>query len=504
MSTIRRQSVISSGIIYFGFALGMVNLLLLTKWFTPAQYGLTNIFVAVANIMFAFANLGMQVYIFKFYPYYNDNLEPGENDMMTWALLVSLVGFLLVVVGGTVFKDFVVSQFEDRSPEFVHYYYLIFPFGFGLTLYTLLESLAFHLRWAVLTNYLREVQFRIFSLLLIGLTYIGVLKNFDLFIKLYAFTYLALALLLLGCMIVKGKIHFTLKPSRVTKKFRRKILLQASLTWSGGVLYNVSFFFAQIVIAIFVPGGLTYVGVYGLAQNIASIIQAPQRGIIAASVGPLSRAWKDKDYGRISRIYARSSINQLIFSVAVFVLIWINFTDGVLTFKMKHDYLEAHYVFLFIGLTRVIDMGTGVNSQVIGTSSFWRFDFYTGIVLIAITLPLNVILTKSMGVTGPAIADLGTFAIYNMIRWFFLYRKFGMQPFTIKTVYAILLGVAGYFVCHFLFENQQGFLWLAVRSVVFLAIYIPGVLLLRLSEDIMPVAATLARRLGLGGKREKS
>jgi len=43
-------------------------------------------------------------------------------------------------------------------------------------------------------------------------------------------------------------------------------------------------------------------------------------------------------------------------------------------------------------------MGTGVNSQIIGTSTLWRFEFFTGMILLAITLPLNYVLAKKLGV----------------------------------------------------------------------------------------------------------
>src|SRR5260221_10259595 len=109
MSTIRRQSIISSGIVYFGFALGFLNTYLFTRegGFTEEQYGLTGTFIAIANIMYSFANLGMQAYIFKFYPYYKDNLPTHKNDMMTWALSISFIGFIGVIISGIVFKDFV-------------------------------------------------------------------------------------------------------------------------------------------------------------------------------------------------------------------------------------------------------------------------------------------------------------------------------------------------------------------------------------------------------------
>jgi O-antigen/teichoic acid export membrane protein len=497
MSTIRRQSILSSGLVYFGFALGFLYTLFFARRFTPAQYGLTSIFMALGSIMYYIGNLGTPAYIYKFFPYYRDYLAPRKNDLLTWALFASIGGFVLVTAGGLIFKNIVIRKFGQESPDIIKYYYWIFPFGFGLSFYSLLEAFAWQLKRSVLTTYFREVQLRLFTILLVVLFYFGIIQSFDIFIKLYAFSYILLALSLLITLAYHNEVNFTFRISHVTRRFFRKIVIQASLVWSGQILYNLSLFFAQIVIAAVVPGGLKYVGIYTLAQYIGSLIQAPQRGVIAASIGPLSQAWKDKDYGKIDRIYKRSSINQLIFSVGMFVLIWINFTDGVLTFHLKQDYLDARQAFFFIGLMRIIDMGTGVTNQIISTSTFWRFDFFTGITLTTLTLPLNYLLAKTIGFTGPAIADLVTFTIYNGIRWIFLFSKFNMQPFTKQTVYTLLLGVTAWWICQTLFAGHSGFWWIVVRSFVFIALYGAGVLFFRLSDDVLPVWNTVKKRLGL-------
>ena len=66
MSQIRRQSIISSLMVYVGFALGFFNTYLFTKegGFTKEQYGLTGIFIALANLMFSFLNLFVYVFVF--------------------------------------------------------------------------------------------------------------------------------------------------------------------------------------------------------------------------------------------------------------------------------------------------------------------------------------------------------------------------------------------------------------------------------------------------------
>ena len=128
MSSIRRQSIISSLVIYIGFAVGLVNTYFFTKQgtFTEAEYGLTTIFIAIATMMSAFATMAMPSYIFKFHPYYNDNLPPRKNDMITWALLVSFLGFILVMIAGWSLKHLVIKKFGTNTPQLVSYYYWIF------------------------------------------------------------------------------------------------------------------------------------------------------------------------------------------------------------------------------------------------------------------------------------------------------------------------------------------------------------------------------------------
>ena len=500
MSQIRRQSIISSLMVYVGFALGFFNTYLFTKegGFTKEQYGLTGIFIALANLMFSFANLGMPSYIFKFYPYYQDNLEKKRNDILTWALLVSLIGFCFVVIGGIYFKDLIIFKFGKNSPEFVNYYYWIFPFGLGLTLYSILESYAWQQQKSIFTNFLREVFFRALTTILIICTFIGWLGKFDLFIKIYSFTYLITALFLLVYLVKNGNLHLTFKVSVVTKKFSKKILTLVKFIYGGTLVYAVAGVFDTILLASVSINGLAAVAVYSLAQNMASLIQAPQRGIISSSIAALSKAWKDKDQNRILNIYRQSSINQLIFAVGMFSLIWLNFEDGIFTFHLQSGYIDAKWIFFFIGLMRIVDMGTGVNAQIISTSTLWKFEFYTGIILLSLTLPMNYILTKYyFDVMGPAIANLFSFTIYNLIRFWYLKKKFNMQPFTLKSLYTIILGIFSFYVCFYLFDSYHGFIWLVVRSTCFIGLYGCGTILLKLSSDIIPVWKSFQKRLGL-------
>ena len=497
MSNIRRQSIISSILIYVGFAFGALNTYLFTREggpFTKEEYGLTGVFMAIGSIMMSLATLGMPSYINKFFPYYKDHLPKNKNDQATLALLACFIGFLLVGAGGLFLKDVVGKTFAN-SPQVVIYYYWLFPFGLGLTVFSVLEALAWSNHKSILSNYFKEVQFRVFVTLLFVLTSIGLIKSFDVFIKVYSFLYLLIAVLLFSYLYSSGKINFTFSISKVTRRFIKKIAVLCSFVWGGTLIYTLAAAADTIIIALIFPNGAGMAGLFTFAQYLTSIIQAPQRSIIAASVAHLSQAWKDKDYGKINRIYQRSSINQLIFSTAVFCIIWLNYNDAIVTLDLQPEYRTVLNVFLFMGLMRIIDMGTGVSGQIIATSTYWRFDFMTGLILIITMLPLTWILTKQLGLIGPAVANLISFFLYNLIRYLFLLRKFNMQPFTIKSLFTILLAGACYGICYFLFNDKTGMEWLAIRSLLFISLFFAGTYWLNLTPDLKIVLQSLKDRV---------
>src|SRR6185503_5025882 len=340
MSNIRRQSIISSILIYVGFAFGALNTYLFTREggpFTKEEYGLTGIFMAIGSIMMSIAAFGMPSYINKFFPYYKDNLPKKQNDQVTWALAVSTIGFILVMLAGLLLKNVVIKKF-DNSPQLVTYYYWLFPFGFGLTLFAVLEVVAWHNHKSVLSNFLREVNLRVMVTILFVLVSVFVIKDYDLFIKIYSFLYLIIALILFIYLYATGKINFTFTISKVTRRFFYKIVTLTLFVWGGTLVFNLASVADTIMISGVFPDGAAAAGLFTFAQYLTSLIQAPQRSIIAASIAHLSQAWKDKDYKKINRIYQRSSINQLIFSAAMFCLVWLNYNDAIDSFNLQDEY----------------------------------------------------------------------------------------------------------------------------------------------------------------------
>ena len=495
MSQIRRQSIISTVFVYVGFFIGFINTYLFTKqgYFTESQYGITQVFLVVGNIMFAFANMGMLSTVYKFYPYYKDNLPKKKNDLLTWAMVLSLVGFVIVVIMGILLKDLVTRKFGERSPEFVQYYFWVFPFGFSILIYSLLEVFAWNVRKSIITNFLREVLFRLLTTVIIILFVFKVITTYDVFIKFYAISYGIIALVLLTYLIYKKELYLNFTVSHVTRRFYKKIKALATLVYFGGIVLMIGQYIDVLVIMSLV--GTKAVGIFTLGMVVAGLVQAPQRGAVAASTPVLSQAWKDKDYEKIKLIYQRSGINLLIASLGIFLIIWLSYADAINTFHLKPAYLDSRWIFFFLGLARIVDLGTGVNSTIIGTSIYWRFEFISGVILLALAIPLNYFLVKNFGIIGAGYSYLIAFTVYNIIRLIFLARKFNMHPFSIKTIYSIISALACYVVCYYCFLNIHGLIGIVMKSTAFILLFGSAVIHFDLTPDIKPVWSSMKSRV---------
>lgn len=493
MGNIRKQAIFSGALTYIGFIIGAVNIYLYTKEgsFTEAEYGLTRLFFDFAQNAFVFGSLGIIPVVYKFYPYYKDNLKDKENDLLTWSLVTSLIGFILVIATGLIFKDYVVEKYIERSALFVTYYYWLFPFAAGMLLFSVLEGFAWVLHKTVISNFLKETVLRFITTIFVLLFYFKLI-SYSTFIILFSSLYLFIFLALLFYLIQLNEFNITFSISRVTRKFWKKMLGLQAYIFGGAVVICVS----QTIDGILIGKikGLTDLGIFALAQYVANLIQVPQRSLQSISTGLLSRAWKEKDYNEIYRIYQRSCINLLIISIFIFGNTLLNVEQAITLIGIKSSYLTGINVMIILGLSRLIDAGTGVNGSIIATSNFWKFDFTSGIILLGLMIPLNYILIKEYGIIGSAYAQLISMTAYNTIRWEFLRRKFKMQPFNNKTLYSLLLGFSAFAAAYYLFIDVSGWLALFSRAIIFSGIMFGGVFILKLTPDAAQLLEVIQKR----------
>ena len=494
MSQIRKRSIKAIIWIYAGFVLGAINTYFLThkNWFQTDEYGLTQGLIQVGLLVAAFSTFGVTSYLYKFFPYYEDNLTKKNNDILSVALLVSLVGFILTAIGVFFLEPLILQKFSGNSALLVEYFYWTLPFGFFIMLFMVLEAYSYGFHKGVVASVLKETMLRFYSTIIILLKVFNVI-SFHTFIILFCFQYAVITTILALHLHYEGKLWISFKLSRVTRKFRKKIFAILILTYFVIIVGTLRGSIDALVLAARID--LKAVGVFGFASYMIALMHAPFRSMLAITVPILARAWKEKNHKEISRIYNRSSINLLCFSLLVFFCIWLNYDQAIRFFNINLDYLGARWVFFLLGVTAIIETGTGVNGQIIGTSTYWRFELWTSLLLTALIIPLSYFLTVKYGLIGPAVANLISFSIYNAIRFWFLWKKFNLQPFSFKTIEVIIGAVLFYLIVNTLLASMEGLLGLILRTSIFAILLVALIYVRNISPDFKPVLKNLLLKI---------
>jgi O-antigen/teichoic acid export membrane protein len=208
----------------------------------------------------------------------------------------------------------------------------------------------------------------------------------------------------------------------------------------------------------------------------------PARSLNAIATPIISESWKNKDYQNIRQIYQKSSVTLLVAGLLVYLLVLLNINN--LTSFLGKDYAEVPIVVLIMGLAKLIDLGTGVNGQIITTSTNWRFDFFTNVLLTLIAFPLNFFLIKSFGIIGAAYSNLIAIFVYNVVRFSFIYKKYGWQPYSFAHIKILITGIVVYLIVKNIPAMPNIYVDSIVRTGLILLLFIPAIRWMNISDEI--------------------
>jgi hypothetical protein len=178
-----------------------------------------------------------------------------------------------------------------------------------------------------------------------------------------------------------------------------------------------------------------------------------------------------------------------------FGFIWVNFEPFIYILHLNKEFLSGKYVLLILSIANIIEMGTGINGQIIGTSTLWKFEFYTNIILGVIITTCSYFFTKYLfGINGPAVALLFGIIVYNFIRIYFLYKKYGFFPFTVKTLQAIIVLPFIILVGKICIQYLPFYVGLISANIMIATLFVLSITKLNLSPDVKPILNNILKR----------
>ncbi|MFT4202519.1 MAG: lipopolysaccharide biosynthesis protein [Chitinophagaceae bacterium] len=491
MGIVRKQSFISSIFMYGGVVIGALNVMVLfPKFFTLEAFGLYNVLLECSVFFATIITLGSLTSFVKFYPVYASHLKPKENDLPFWTVLVITVSAGLFVLFCFLFPELIEQKFGKNSKLFVDNFYLLLPLTLSFTAILVMEAFCWMIRKTIVSNFVKEVPFRLAVLLLIVLYALHWI-DWHQFFLFFSLIYIPGGVILLATIIKDGSVKIVPTKSKVTKRLYKKILTFTSFHFSGLVISILPKSFDAMMLAS--TNGLESTGVYSMSLYFLALMEIPQRSMMGIASALISEAWKNKNKAKIKEMYHKTSLNLFIVGILIFGVLYPNM-DNLVRFE-GDDYALIKQLFLVGSIGKLVDMGMGMNQQILGYSKYWRIDFFTSAIFVVLTVAVNYWSIHQWGTIGAAIGNTICLTGFNLLRFFYNWKLFRLQPFTKNTVYAALIGIAALLPTLWLPYIGNMYVDAAVRVVVFGGLFGLGILYFKISSDFSDMHRMFVERL---------
>jgi O-antigen/teichoic acid export membrane protein len=486
-----KQAVKSTVLSYFGAFLGFLTVWFMNRlWLTPEQNGLLNVIISISLISSSLSNLGMAGVVLRMFPHFR-NPETRHGGFMFYPLAFTAIGSLLFIILYLLFKDEYIARNAGQSPLLADNVYYLVPLTFFLGIFNVLDAFTRALFLSTAGVLIKEVLLRIVILLTAFAYHVNWL-TFEQFVLIYFASFCAMAFAMMGVLIAHKEWHWK-KPSipltAESKKEMRDVALFSVITGLSGMMIS-----SIDKVIVNDKLGLAAAGIFSIATYFGSMIQIPARSIIRITASVVSESWKKNDLENIRNIYRQSCLNQLIIGLFLLIALWVNI-DSLLAL-MPTEYLVAKYVILFMGIGYLIDLATGANGAIIGTSIYYRYDTLFMVMLVVFTFLTNLWLIPIYGIVGSGIASCLTYLLFNLLRLGFIKMKFNMQPYSFAFIKVLAVGGIVYAIAAALPATGLHYLDIVLRGTVVTILY--GILIV--TYKISPEVTTLVQKTWQGFK----
>lgn len=479
MGIVVTKGIRTSFLAYAGALIGYVNVILLfPKIFTPEEFGLTRIFTSLMGVTIQFTMLGMTGSIIKFFPYFK-NPSNRHNDFFTLTISLLTLGLLVVLSFFLIFKGFIVDRYSKDSSLFSDYYHLLIILIVCESVFQLLTNLARANGAVAVNSFLREVALRLMTTLWIGLYYIEMI-NFAQFMICFVLQYLIIAVFQYVQLLNMGFNGVGLGFLATLKDMRHTMLEYSALTLITAIgtmmLLNIDTLMIGSIL------GLGYSAFFSLGYYLTSLITIPNVSMMSVLLPIISESWKKNDLSKLEQIYKKSSINQMILGGLLFLLLITNASDLVRI--LPPQYANVEVVIILVAIAKYIDMSFGVNGALLFTSPKYKLETVINVIVILLNVICSYFLIHRLGLIGGGIAVIIVGLVLNGLRFFVLFHRFNMNPFTRSSVYGVLIMLVVLTLVTLVPINGSWISNIIIRSILIILLYVPPVLALRLSEDI--------------------
>lgn len=404
---------------YINLFIGLITVPVITRLFSPEQFGIYSLVFTIINLLTIFCCLGFeQGFVRFFYEVDGNNRGKLLYDSLVWPFFMSV----LIILSLTIFKKeisiFIVGKYEK---------FLIL----SIVLCVIFSSLRKFSLLIIRMNQ-RGILYSILNVLIKIFEFIPILLLY----KIYGDTYKILIISMLTSLILISILSM-LKEKEIWKfkgetVIRRNDLLKYSSPLALTMGLNWMFSSCdKVVIKFFSPA--VELGLYSGAFKLISIISVIQGGF--------TTFWTPVSYEH----YLKSPKDTLFFKKTVDYLSLIFFLLGIgmLIFRrffiliLGKSYYMAIYILpmlIFIPVMYLISETTMIG---IDFKKKTKYHLYISILISILNLILNILFVPKFGGKGAAISTGVSYILFFILRTFFSQKLINFN-FNLKRVYIVI------------------------------------------------------------------
>ncbi len=462
----------------------------------PDEIGVLEMLVTWGMIFATLATLGINSVTNRLFPYFRDN-KSNHKGYFTVLSLVLVLGLALSIGLYLILKPAIIRDSLEESTLLINYIDLIIPLMIFIAVFMVVDIYYAVLYDAVKGIFLKDFLQRLFILATLLFFYFEIF-DFSGLVMAYVGALSLPGILILMSLTRDGEFVFKSPRSNISSDLAKSMASVAAF----GIVVTFGNSLIQYVDRLMINSmlGLTDVGFYRVLFFYGTLVVIPLRPLSKISAVIVAQSWKDGKYDEVRTVYKKSTIDQLIIGLLVFVGLWGNI-DNVIHI-LPEEYADGKFVVFFIGLSNVFVMAAGVSGAIISTSPHYKILTVFIVIFGLLVVGTNFIFIKAFGIVGAAAASAISVFAYSLMRVLFLKKKYKMQPFSLRHLLILGIGVLTYLVSILIPDlvNENAkivtlIMDIAIRSGTILLIFLSLIYLFRLSPDLHRFVGKILTRI---------
>lgn len=460
MRKVAFQSIQTTLFSYLGVVLGYINVLWLYPYaLDTTQLGTFRTIQDLGLLLVPFAQLGLGHGITRYFP----KLERNHAALLTFALLISFMGFGLVSLLFFGFKQQVISLFASNSPEVINFLGVVLFIALFSVWSSVLDSFARSFVKVGIPTFFREVFLRLLTSILVAL-YLLKWIDFDQVMQGLVGVYGASLFGVAIYMLWLGVLKLDFSWGQFPKGFKSSLLKYSLITFLATAASTLILKIDSVMISSMLS--LEANAIYSIAFYMALVIELPRRAISQVAMPLIAEHFAQQRIQEINLLYRQLSNRQLYICLLLFALIWANI-DAIYHFVPNRDIYQAgKWVVLIIALGKLIDVAFSLNSEILVFSSYYRFNLILTVSMSGLLIAANYFLIPALGIEGAAVGSALVMLAYNLTKYGYLKWQLDLDPFSRETMKIVGVGLGTGAAIFLSPEVSNPFLSLVITSLL--------------------------------------